>query len=67
MLALRLTEGLSVIDYEKKHGQSLLQSKKEIIDNYLKHGLVELDEPEARLRLTRKGFLLSNEVIAGLL
>ncbi len=55
MLGLRLKEGVNLADFPALD----IQKK---IDLYKKHGLCELENN--RLSLTKKGFLVSNEIIA---
>ena len=59
-LGLRLNEGIDLADYEQRFGVDL----RDRIANVEENGLVEI--MEARLRLTRKGMLFSNEVFAEL-
>jgi len=61
-LGLRLTQGIDLFQFESKFGFNLRSRFKEQIE-FLKEGqLIELT-PE-RLRLTPKGYILSNEVFS---
>ena len=64
MLALRLREGLSLIKYEGIFGVSFLQGRERILEKYKKLGLLEVTKTS--VRLTEKGFYLSNTVISDL-
>jgi coproporphyrinogen III oxidase-like Fe-S oxidoreductase len=64
MLALRLSEGLSLIKYEGIFGISFLRGRERILDKYEKLGLLEVTK--ASVRLTEKGFYLSNTIISEL-
>lgn len=61
MLSLRLSSGLDLNAYEKKYSIDLFQTKKDFIDELVKADLARLNGKN--LSLTRKGFLLSNEII----
>lgn len=59
-LGLRRTAGIDLARFEERYGINLIQSFAEGLDPLLEAGL--LDASEGRLRLTRSGLLLSNEV-----
>ena len=61
-LNLRLAKGLDLGDYERRFGVAIGEEFAEDLDRFEKAGLVEFAGD--RLRLTRKGFLFSNEVFA---
>ena len=61
-LRLRLEKGLNLRDYQAKFGIDLKQRLAEDLQHFEKLGLIELKDE--RLRLTRKGFVFSNEVFA---
>ena len=65
MLRLRLSEGLNFAEYEEKFGGKIFQDKINIIKKYEKAELCEVDEEG--IRLTPKGFLLSNMIIGELI
>ncbi len=65
ILALRLNEGLELARIERDFGQPLTQLFPGIVERFTAIGLLETFDGlrgEARLRLTRRGRLLSNEV-----
>lgn len=64
-LGLRLSEGLDLSGLKERYGFDLLKDRKEKIEEFQKYGLLELSD--GRLRLSRKGFLLSNSVMAELI
>ena len=59
-LGLRKNEGVSIQQFEKKIGFSLNEKYGEIISKLMDEGLVM--EEEGRVKLTRKGRFLGNEV-----
>lgn len=59
-LGLRRPVGIDLAGFEARYGINLMQSFAEGLDPLVEAGL--LDESDGRLRLTRKGLLLSNEV-----
>ena len=61
MLRLRLSEGLSFSEYEKKFGEKISQDKLCAMSKFEKAGLLVIDSES--MRLTPKGFLLSNMII----
>lgn len=65
MLRLRLTEGLKQADVTEKYGFPLPNRMRSKADEYQKLGLVVSDSEG--IRLTEKGFLVSNTVISELI
>ena len=65
MLALRLSEGISLSDYENRFRENFLSGKEKNISTLKGHGLIRLEGD--RLFLTEKGFWVSNSVITELL
>ncbi|MCY7374810.1 MAG: radical SAM family heme chaperone HemW [Pyrinomonadaceae bacterium] len=61
-LGLRLTKGIDLKIYERRFGKNLIENYREDLQRLEEFGLIEFDEN--RLRLTKKGFLFSNEVFA---
>ena len=59
-LGLRRTAGIDLERFEERYGINLIQAFAEGLDPLLEAGL--LDASDGRLRLTRSGLLLSNEV-----
>lgn len=64
MLALRLSRGLVFDEFEKRFQKSFSEEKRSEAEKLQKIGLLKIDEKG--IRLTEKGFLLSNSVIAKL-
>ena len=64
MLALRLSEGLSLIKYEGIFGVSFLAGRERALKKFGELGLIE--QGPATVRLTERGFYLSNTVISEL-
>lgn len=62
MLRLRLLEGIDINQFSAEYGVDLLARFRETVDRQVSKGLVELVED--RLKLTHKGLLLLNEVVA---
>lgn len=65
MLRLRLTEGLLQNDTEKRFGHKIPEEMIKKSAVFADNGLMEYDK--AGIRLTRKGFLLSNSILAEIL
>lgn len=65
MLKLRLHEGINNDDFKDRFGKDLPQICFERAKNYQKYGLTEVDDKS--IRLTKRGFLLSNSLISKLL
>ena len=61
-LRLRLAKGLDLKDYERRFGANLREEFAEDLSRLEEAGLIEFTEN--RLKLTRRGFLFSNEVFA---
>jgi oxygen-independent coproporphyrinogen-3 oxidase len=61
-LRLRLSEGLHLVEYEKRFGIDLRESFAEDLARLEDLGLIEFDADF--LKLTRRGFVFSNEVFA---
>ena len=60
MLGLRLVEGIHAPTFDTRFGGSLLGDHRETIERLAGHGLVEVADDH--LRLTRRGYLLANQV-----
>jgi len=60
MLGLRLVEGIHAPTFDARFGGSLLGDHRETIERLAGHGLVEVADDH--LRLTRRGYLLANQV-----
>ena len=65
MLGLRLKEGISLSKYKSLSGVDLLSERGDVIDRYVRKGLVSLDADT--LALTDEGFYLSNTIITDLI
>ena len=65
MLALRLSEGLSISEYRRIFGKEFAAEKKELLDSYIKKGLMKLEDE--RLSFTYKGFYVSLAILSELL
>lgn len=65
MLRLRLSEGLNFKEYEEKFSEKISQVRIETMRKYEKVGLVIIDDKG--MRLTPKGFLVSNGIIGELI
>lgn len=65
MLALRLSDGISLHEYKEKFGESFLSGREEKIRRFSEFGLLLLTDE--KLCLSEKGFYLSNNVISELL
>ena len=61
-LGLRMMEGYNVRDYQNRFGLNLIERHRENLERFSDAGLIELTDD--RLKLTRSGALLSNEVFA---
>ncbi len=67
MLGLRLlVDGVSASDFAARHGQSLIDRYAAEIDRFTSVGLLEWNTPD-RVRLTKRGALLANDVSAAFL
>jgi oxygen-independent coproporphyrinogen-3 oxidase len=65
MLRLRLSEGLDFAEYERKFNEKLSKTIIEKMKKYQKADLLHIDDKG--IRLTPKGFLLSNVIIGEML
>lgn len=65
MLAMRLSDGLFLSQYEEIFGTSFLSGREEKISLYISQGLMLLSDD--RLSLTPKGFYVSNSILTELL
>lgn len=65
MLALRLSEGFSLNEYREKFGVDFLDRRKEIISRLADVGYLTTDG--SRIRLTERGFYVSNSILGELL
>ncbi len=65
MLGLRLSEGLSLSDYEHRFGHSFMLGKEEYIGKLISLGLARLSD--GRFALTERGFYLSNTILSQIL
>ena len=66
MLGLRLSEGISLSDYEKRFKNNFLTvERKKLIQKYSELGMIELVGD--RLRLTDRGLYISNRILTDLL
>ena len=65
MLALRLKEGFSLKEYEAKFKKSFLSGRERSIEQFIRLDLISLDEE--RIKLTEKGFYVSNTILSTLL
>ena len=65
MLAFRLSEGLSLEDYEARFSKSFTDGRETAIRRYIDLGYMTLQD--GRLALTERGFYLSNAILADLL
>jgi oxygen-independent coproporphyrinogen-3 oxidase len=61
-LGLRLTSGIDLAEYKARFSGDLVERYRREIDELIDKELIDLDD--ARLRLTQKGMLFSNEVFA---
>lgn len=65
MLRLRLSEGLTEAGYRSKFGEPFPESYRQNARRFQAHGLAEADD--RGVRLTRQGFLVSNQLIGEIL
>lgn len=61
-MGLRLSGGIDLAAFERRHGCAIMSTFDSALSPFVVEGLVSLD-PQ-RLRLTRRGMLLANEVFA---
>jgi oxygen-independent coproporphyrinogen-3 oxidase len=60
-MGLRLTSGVNLEAYRKRFGMDLAQELLHRAERFIDHGLLETDN--GWLRLTKPGYLLSNQVL----
>ena len=65
MLALRLSEGLSLDEYKTLFGEEFAENKKELLEKYTKAGYMAVND--GRIHFTDQGFYVSNTILAELL
>ena len=65
MLRLRLSEGLSLSEYNARFGINLKERHKESLARFLSHGLMQ--EENGRIFLTGKGRRVSNQILVALM
>lgn len=65
MMHLRLSDGLSLSDFENRFGYSLEGRHTTVINEYISLGLMKRDGD--RLYLTERGFYVSNSILVGFL
>ena len=63
MLSLRTKNGIDLVDFSKKFGKTLLETKKEVIADLVKDGFLSTDKDYTRLFATDKGFMVLNKII----
>ena len=61
-LGLRRTDGMDLKKFTKSFGSDVISSFRKEISEFEESGLIEVYDSGSRIRLTRKGLLLSNEV-----
>lgn len=64
MLRLRLSKGINFAEFEKRFGRPVSQKFIDKAQKFVKNGFMEINE--SRIRITQKGFLVSNTIIGGL-
>lgn len=65
MLALRLSEGIDLLEYRARFGKDFLEGKADVASSLAAHGLAYTKD--GHFSLTKKGFYVSNEIICRLL
>ena len=65
MLALRLSEGLSLSEYRRLFGEEFAADRSDLIERYVDAGFMRISN--GRLSFTGKGFYVSNTILAELL
>ena len=65
MLALRLSEGLSLSEYRRLFGEEFAADKADLVERYVGAGFMQISN--GRLSFTGKGFYVSNTILAELL
>ena len=61
LVGLRLTEGISLAEFERRFGESFTERYRAVIDKYRPCGLMEVSEE--RVRLTEQGLNVSNTIL----
>ena len=65
MLALRLSEGISLTEYKRRFDEDFLLGRQDRLSNYERLGLVRITSD--RVCLTERGFYVSNTIISSLM
>ena len=65
MLGLRTACGISLLEYKEKFGLDFLFSREDFVKKLIKDGYAELNN--GRLRLTERGFYVSNSILTELI
>ena len=65
MLGLRLSDGISISEYEKKFGKPFISERKDKLLQYIDAGYVVCHDD--RIALTEPGFYVSNTILADLI
>ena len=65
MLGLRLSDGFSLSDYERRFGKSFKTGREELLSRFEKEGLMTVSDD--RIALTERGFYLSNSILVEIL
>ena len=65
MLALRLSDGFSLSEYENLFGEKFAIGKESLINAYVDNGFLKIEN--GRIFLTDKGFYISNTILSELL
>lgn len=60
MLALRTSQGVDLAGFKERYGVDVTMTYRSAVDEYLAEGLLEIRD--ARMRLTRRGRFLANDV-----
>lgn len=64
---LRLHQGISLDDFQRHFGEKILQEYKELFGPLMEQGLISWSEDGKRIRLTKRGIDISNQVFVALL
>lgn len=67
MLNLRTNRGIKLAEFKEKFGFDLYESKKEIIDNFIKEGYLLYKESSGSIIPTYSGMMILDTVVLGLL
>ena len=65
MLGLRTSYGISLSRYKEMSGRNLFEEKEDFIAKCLSENLIEISSD--KMRLTEKGFYLSNSILTELI